>query len=33
MQLGFTGPQGNLRLFMSWVWGNGGDLFDVTSPA
>jgi multiple sugar transport system substrate-binding protein len=25
---GFTGGQGNLRLFMSWVWGNGGDLFD-----
>jgi multiple sugar transport system substrate-binding protein len=28
IQWGFTGPQGNLRLFMAWVWGNGGDLFD-----
>jgi multiple sugar transport system substrate-binding protein len=28
VQWGFTGPQGNLRLFMAWVWGNGGDLFD-----
>ena len=27
-QFGFTGAQGNLRLFMSWVWGNGGDMFD-----
>jgi multiple sugar transport system substrate-binding protein len=28
VQWGFTGPQGNLRLFMAWVWSNGGDLFD-----
>jgi multiple sugar transport system substrate-binding protein len=28
VQWGFTGAQSNLRLFMSWVWGNGGDLFD-----
>jgi multiple sugar transport system substrate-binding protein len=28
VQFGFAGAQGNLRLFMSWVWGNGGDMFD-----
>jgi len=28
VQWGFTGGQGNLRLFMAWVWGNGGDMFD-----
>jgi multiple sugar transport system substrate-binding protein len=28
VQWGFTGGQGNLRLFMSWVWANGGDMFD-----
>jgi multiple sugar transport system substrate-binding protein len=28
VQFGFAGGHGNLRLFMSWVWGNGGDLFD-----
>ena len=28
VQFGFAGGHGNLRLFMSWVWSNGGDLFD-----
>jgi ABC-type glycerol-3-phosphate transport system substrate-binding protein len=28
VQWGFTGAQGNFRLFMTWVWGNGGDMFD-----
>ena len=28
VQWGFTGGQGNIRVFMAWVWGNGGDMFD-----
>lgn len=32
VQWGLTGGQGNLRVFMSCVWGNGGDLFDVAVP-
>ncbi|HEX2184607.1 MAG TPA: extracellular solute-binding protein, partial [Chloroflexota bacterium] len=28
VQFGFAGSHGNLRLFMSWVWSNGGELFD-----